>query len=698
MRVYIIVLLILGVAFSSCRKKPKPAGGWNTEVLAPLMKGELALEDIITDTLLAANPDNSMKLVYRSTFYNLNLAEEGISVPDTSLSVKVTLDSIKLPDRSIVYNYSLGQFAKEDPTYGPAILIAATLGIPVEIPAIDSTGVFDQPLDATAFFETATLDSGFLDLTIENGFPIDISELIFRVKNQSNLATVLIDTFYNIPKGGQEMDSYSLAGQTVDGNLLIDIIKLSSPGTTPDSIIVDTSDAIILTATVRDLKVLAATAIFPAQNLVNERSEIVYDMGGPEFTSMKIRSGRLRIEAVNTIEDSLHLQYTIPGAIDSNNQVILVNSAAPPAPTGGSTNVTQEFDLTGVTIDLTGLNRDKVNTFYNEFTARIDSSGNLISISLTDSILVSYSLLDIIPQYVKGYLGQHQIATGTVTEPNALFKNVVGGTVDLEQADVTFSLLNRMGVEGTATVNSITSINQTSGNNVALSAAALANPLTLQRAFENPDIVGLTTVSLNSSNSNIDALIENLPTHLEYDLDLSVNPQGNQYNYQDFASYGNTLEASLDLEVPLSVVSSQLTLQDTFDFNFNLSGTTEGVSSASLYFLVDNGFPLDAGVQVYFADATGFVLDSLFSSPSAIAAAELDDATCRATASLRTRLQSSFETARLNLLETATQAIVRIAFTTASTPSCNGPIKIFSDYGMQFKLTGRFNYHTGGPS
>jgi len=697
LRIIIFVALVLSLV--SCRKKLRPQGGWNTEVLAPLMYGEVSLENVVNDSLISVKLDNSISLVYRNVFYSLNFAEEGISVPDTSLTELVTLDSIKLPDRTIVFPFTLGRIAKADQTgFGALILLYEQLQIPVAIPPIDNLQSLNQPLDATDFFETATLDSGYLDIKVENGLPVPIDTLIFLGKNQNDLAVIFIDTFTNIPVGGQATSTHDLAGKTVDGHMLADIVKLSSPGTDTNQIIIDTTDAITLTATVRDLNIISATAVFPAQNLVNQKKEVLYNMGGPEFTTMLIRSGKLIIEALNTVEDSLHLLYAIPGAFDSTGKVILVNSVAPPAPPNGSVSIKDVFDLKGTTIDLTGKDKNTVNTFYNEFSARIDSTGKIISISLTDSILVSYSLVDIIPQYVKGYMGQHTISTGTVTEPFVLFKKITGGTFDLEKTDVVFSVINRMGVEGQMTINTIKAVNEKTGQTRALVSSMIGTPLSMKRAFENPLSFQDITLKLDETNSNIDKVFENMPTKLQYNLDLRINPQGNQFNYQDFVHYDQSLEASLDVEVPLSLTMDHLTLQDTFDFSFTRSGNSKSVTAATLTFLVDNGFPLNALLQVYFTDSKGLPLDSLFASPSAVASGVLDNVSCRVSEDTRTRIQSLFVEARLDNLEAATHVIVRVMFTTTSTPGCAGPLKIYSDYGMSFKLTGRFNYYTGGPS
>jgi hypothetical protein len=253
-----------------------------------------------------------------------------------------------------------------------------------------------------------------------------------------------------------------------------------------------------------------------------------------------------------------------------------------------------------------------------------------------------------------------------------------------------------MGVEADIVVNEFASVNGLSGSTVPLSPAL--GTLQLKRAQENPKMHGVTTVALNETNSNIDALLENKPTGLRYDLNLHVNPDGNKYNYQDFVHYDQTLEASLDMEVPLSLSADHLTLQDTFDFDFRLAGTAAGVQSATLYFLVDNGFPLDAEVQVYFADVTGIVLDSLFATSSVVAGGDLDNATCRVNEPKRTRLTATIDADRFDMLDASSHAFVRVMFTTTSTPGCTGPLKIYSDYDLGFKLTGRFNYYTGGPS
>ena len=39
-------------------------------------------------------------------------------------------------------------------------------------------------------------------------------------------------------------------------------------------------------------------------------------MGGPEFTQMKIKSGEVTMYVINTIQDSIHIEYSIPGATD----------------------------------------------------------------------------------------------------------------------------------------------------------------------------------------------------------------------------------------------------------------------------------------------------------------------------------------------------------------------------------------------
>ncbi len=686
----ILFCCLLALSLVACKKNKLKKTSWESEFLLPLMHGSIGISNLDLDSTLLVDSSGLVHLVYQSTLYNLNLVEQDISIPDTAISSVVRLDSIKIDDRKIDFPITLGMLARSDQS-GVGALILALHGSTAPLPAVNNLSSNGIKLDATSIFENALIDSGYLDITVKNEFPVPIENVIFQLKNEDNGQIVVTDTFVSVLKGASLTHTYNLAGKWVDGHLVGDLLNLDSPGSGGNPVLIDTNKAIILSFFTHGLSIVEATAVFPAQNLIDVSNEVFYNMGGPEFTSMKIRSGNLVISAVNTIEDTLKLHYTIPGAISSSGQPVNIYTSADPAPPGGSSQIIKSFDLAGYTIDLSGVNHNKSNTFYNTFTAGIDSSGKLIHLSLDDSVAVSYGLQDIVPDFVKGYLGQHSFTIGPDQSAFHLFDHIGSGSISLEQANMQFSVFNHMGVEGNIRVNSIQGINSKTGQQILLSAPIIGQSIPLKRAFLNPNSTGLTSIPLNEQNSNIKTLIESMPDLLKYQLDISINPDGNSFNYQDFAYYDDVLQATLDMDIPLSLKADELSMYDTAAFNLGLSSEDANpVQSGTFTLYLDNGFPLDAKVQVYFLDKSYLPIDSLFSIPELIIAASLNPLDCMVNQSVKSELSASFDQSRIDLINSASYSLVKIVFNTPSSSNCSGPLKFYSNYSIDYKLAARF--------
>ena len=65
---------------------------------------------------------------------------------------------------------------------------------------------------------------------------------------------------------------------------------------------------------------------------------------------------------------------------------------------------------------------------------------------------------------------------------------------------------------------------------------------------------------MDNGNSNIDAFIENLPDGITYDLDVTANPLGDVSNGNDFLYDDSRLTADLDVDIPLNIIATDLTL------------------------------------------------------------------------------------------------------------------------------------------
>ena len=672
----------------SCRKKDTM---WDVAILTPLVQGELSIVDLLPDSITQINSDESVTLVFRENLLSYNFAEENISIPDTIVETFVSLDSLQLSDRTISQSITLGE-------------VAIALGFPVgtfiilsngsETPIDPITGLSsgEQEIDATSFFEAATLEEGFLDIEVVNGFPIPLTDINLQIRNASDDAIIVDEFVAYIAPGETFLSTTDLAGLTVDGNLIAEIADFSSPGSSGMDVLIDTSDALVITMTAYYMSLFEATAIFPAQNLVNNQSNILYDMGGPEFTEMTIKSGEIIMYIVNTIQDSIHIEYNIPGAVDPFGNSISIIMVVPPAPPDGSVIIDETFPLEGYNVDLRGQSGVQYNTFYNEFIARIDSTGEVVTISKEDSIQVIYGLQNIVPQELKGYFGQTDISESDTIGNLGLFDKIAEGSINLEDGTVNLVIANGVGIEGDVVIKKLTAWNSRTGQKVDLSAPDYINvPVPVQRAYDNPFTIGYTNFALTPANSNILDLIEVFPDRLIYELDLEVNPDGNNYNYQDFLNAESRIDLFLDLEIPLEFVANSLTLVDEYDSGLNAIENKQDIKEGTFTLFIDNGFPFEAGIKLDFLNMIDEVLASVDLAAPPIVAGELN-ADCRVTVPAYSERSVYISPELMQEILDADKVRITAIFDTQSAAGCNEAVKVYSDYALHFQLSADFEY------
>jgi hypothetical protein len=689
---YIQLILSIAAAglflLGSCKRPDEKLDSWDVGILAPLAKTTLSLDALINDSLFEKDSDSLLSIVYRHQLYEAKMSDF-LRVPDTTIRKSVSLKNLELASRTLSQGISLGTIASTAGLAGAVII--ANNGNSLVFPPFTTTSPFQIDVDANEFFTTATMNDGFMDLEIKNEFPVDITDAAFRLKNKSDGSIIVQDTFFLIPaNGGVASKTISLAGKTIEGNMVAEVLTLSSPGSS-GPVLIDTSQQVIVTLTVRNLKPFSATAVFPAQNLIDDKQDVLYDMGGPLLTFMKIRSGIVKLEVASTIPETMHVRYTIPFA-DLNGQAVDINMVIPPAPPNDTSWIIEDFDLAGYTVDLRGKDKNKSNTFYNTLVARIDSSGKLVSISLSDSIYLFYGLLNIVPEYAIGYMGQDTFSIGPDIQKIAIFDKITDGNFSMQNVKVKLTVENGLGVDGRVVIKNLATTNTLKSNYADLTGSAVSTPFNISRGSLFPLLYSTNSVEFNNGNSNISQLVENLPDQLEYKVDIFTNPNGHVSNFNDFVHYDSRLRAMLDISVPLDLISNNLTLADTIDFKLGSDDNTKNISGGNLKLLVDNGFPLQATVRLYMLDEFGHIIGQLHNEPdNVIGAATINQSVQRVNDKSRSVLLFPVNQDKIGLLKLTRKVLVKVSFTTQP---ANTGVKIFSDYEMDVKLIGDFTYNT----
>ena len=685
---------------------------WEINALTPIATSSLSIQNILSDSIVNIAGDSSISMVFRNTIYNYGL-DSMIKFRDTTMAYSASVENLELGDQTIVYPISLGEIASNPDlgVLGNAIILNnGGIGIipPLGDPTPLSTG--EITIDASSYFESIEIDSGYMDLHILNELPMDITNIVFQLKNQGSVNFIAQDTFPLIASGSSVSATYELHGQTIQGNIVAQIVEMSSPGS-GGFITIDTSDALIPTISIRDITPLSATAIFPEQNIVDKWDySPMKGLGEIKLSSMRVKTGLLEVTAISTIEDSMFFNLQMPGALKDGMHLNMDNTIPPATPSDASISVFQVpfddyvLDLRGFApierdagMDINGneiIDTDTVNTYCQYLTGRIDSTGQIVSLALSDSLRFEVKILNLIGDYGIGYLGKDTVQFGPEIIDFDLLSNITGGSIDLNDVSVNLEVNNQIGADANMRLSQLKSINSSTGSEVDLVSADLNNGFLVNPAQLTGGTPPFTTetssLTLDASNSNIEEFIENLPNQLSYNVEIEQNSLiASDPSIADivatppnFIYFDGVLSASMNVEIPLHFASNQLTLVDTTEFSINQENQT-AIQSGTFTLLIDNGFPIEAVSSLTLLDELGSPLLDLISDET-IASGVLGS-NGKVIQSTSSEIHFSFTSADLSQIFEASQLLIQVQLD-------HPTAKIYDYYSIDVQLTADFNY------
>lgn len=702
----ILLFVISGLMLTSCKYNTKNLENpkWESNLLAPLVKTNLTMQNVVGDTSLKVESDNSLTYVYKKNLIDLPLGDY-LQIPDTELVKYARLDSLKLSPKEIVYPYSLGAFARALIATGSAqnVILGATIinnhGSTVpSVPAVSYTSSGTTPwqeFNATTLFKSATLREGKLDIKLENHFPIDINNLQFEIRNKIDHAQIAL---INVPivlekDTGTYSERVDLAGKTVEGIMEGQIKAMNIPAST--NVPIDTNKAMVVTLKAHDLQAEKATAIFPTQYLKNDRSFIVYDMGGSRITKIKVKSGKIRIKIESALQDSMFVLFSVPKAF-KNGDSLVATTVVPPAPPNGIKIDSTVADISGYeinyTYDQSGGPNHTVNTFEQLFQVRIDSTGIERTIDISDSVKVIYGLYDIIPEYIEGWFIDKTVSIDPSSIDLSLFDKIQAGTFDFNTINMNMVVENSIGVNTNMYVGGkIKGVNTRTNTSVTLTSPIIDNSVLISGpTLSNKGQTITNSYNLNKTNSNVQAFLDNLPNKITYEGSAKINEGVPNTQLINHAYDFSRMKADLELNIPLNGVADNLTLMDTSAIDLTGGSGTTQISEGTLRMVIANKFPFSATIQAYFLDnITNQITDSLFKSTPGFADAGAVNSAGIVTTAKNTLLSSYVSKERMDRIRKSKKIIFKVVLNTV-----NGT-KIYSDYGLDLKITGDFRYTSG---
>lgn len=416
--------------------------------------------------------------------------------------------------------------------------------------------------------------------------------------------------------------------------------------------------------------------------------ETDYKIRNAQLTLAEIRESEIEVFFKNTIDKPVLFRYSITSATKDGN-IFEVEERVE-----ANSSINKIYTLNGYTLDLRGLDGGGYNTIVYEFTAMIHpSETDPHTFKVGDQVAIENTIRNVSPQYVKGYFGNEEISFTDSAEVDFLSRFPFE-SLNITEFDVVMTIDNGIGADLRIDINKLASANTKKAKYAELEHSIIGSTLQFARAIdlhtaENEVKHVKKGYKFTDANSNLDELLEVGPDKVITDLSMVVNPLGNISLGNDFVYYGHNLSAVLDIRVPLVIGLQGLLLDDTTAFRFGQDverDVLDQVNEGFIRCIFDNGYPFDAGLQLYLQDSSGATLDSLLPAVQWIDGAG-EEVNGRVAASQRSIIEVPVNRQKLEILELSNALRIKAILNTVGTDS----VHVRDDYRIDYRIVGDFN-------
>jgi hypothetical protein len=261
--------------------------------------------------------------------------------------------------------------------------------------------------------------------------------------------------------------------------------------------------------------------------------------------------------------------------------------------------------LADYTIDLTtvapGYNRVPYIINYT-----LNGTGN--AISGNNSIIANLEIKNISFGFADGFIGFRTFSVALDTVNIGIFKDISNAGIEFVNPTLLFDTRSSIGASAKAYFNNF-SAHLKDGTALPLTGSFFGNPL----AFPGPTTIGanaFNAYAADKNNSNIQSVISAGPSKFVGKISAVINPSGTMPSYNFIADTSSvhiqtTLILPAWMRIDSSTVSKSFSLPD-------LPQDTSVIETLEIKVKVENAIPVTNKLQVYFENASGNTIDSLF--------------------------------------------------------------------------------------
>ena len=202
--------------------------------------------------------------------------------------------------------------------------------------------------------------------------------------------------------------------------------------------------------------------------------------------------------------------------------------------------------------------------------------------------------------------------------------------------------------------------------NEADAVLSVANPLTEGILLDYPSLtqrgeVVSTPIEINHQNSDLPELLSFMPDRLQFGWRYSLGQNQGPYFITDSAG----IQGEAEFDLPLIFQAKEVHFDQVIDFDMEWPDL-DPLSQIELKLVTQNGFPMAIHGQVYFIDAQGIRLDSLFQGSDLLLAPAQVDTEGRVISAQAAEHLISIESSRYSQLQEARQLEFRASLETSN--------------------------------
>ncbi len=668
----IVFIVLFTFVVTACRKdfEKISVSRWNPEITLPFVKTELHLNDLMPqDSNIGTLPDSLYYFAYhQDSVFAIN-ADSLLNMFDNNFDTS--------------YNFSLGELSMD------TFKIASTYSMNDALPYLDqavrdsltahdqTVNIFPpfgfstpisielQPVD---LYRNLTFSGGFLVISVTNGLPVEVNDIIFTLKdigNNISLKTVNVESL----AGGQVFsDTLFLKGLSLSNEFAFEVTGFGSDGSFPDSVFIDLSQGLDFSFTAKELKVIGGTAKLPQQIMYSERLTIDFmAVNGEKLYNVIFVSGGLNYNFNSELPVRIYVEMKLPSALQ--NGVMPTADVVIPA----MDTYNDSWNLKDMVLDLSSDSMQPFNRFPVDINIVVMPTGEMIEFDSANKVNTGFSSYNVKPFYAEGFFGKREVTIDPDTiKMNMDFLQNLQGEIYLDNPVMKIHYHNGFGIPIKIKAD-FTAYNTLLNKTVPLNIDSITFDYP-----ENPGDVSSATVQIDKNNSQIVNFMAIRPDMVSVSGGGLSNYNGEKLN---FVYDTSTMVANFDMFIPMMFKAGKLNLSDTVKLDVNENDIP--ANNAAFKIIVENGFPFETQIFLQLADSvSGVVFNSV--DLGSVASATVNENTGRVSMPVTDSLLVNLDKTFIDDLQRANSAVFIAGLSTA--PGTDAAVGLYSDYKIKIAV------------